>query len=115
MFRAYKRVIKLSETDGGLNIKVNIIDVMNELVIIKQSYKFHKTHTKNEFRSYPRSFFLYDLSQLIQQKIMTYNNYKLSFTSATIEFARKRDKVIDVPDLKGGSRAIMLIEFRKDK
>jgi len=111
LFKSYNRVLRLKSLPGNSKHKVNIIDVLNEYVFIIQSSKFHRSHKKEDFRSYPRSYFLYDIYRLQMSQTLKFEKYKLSFTSATIDTTGKSDKMLYLPDMQGDTRPVMAIEF----
>lgn len=115
LFKAYNKVLNLKQHTDQKNLKMNIIDVLNELVFIIQDPKFHRTHLKDDFKSYPRNHFLYDIIKLQESRKLEYKEFKLSFTSATIDTTGKIDKMLYLPNLRGDTRPIMAIEFLEIK
>ena len=107
----YERTLKIQNQMNSFNRKANIVDVMNEFAMLIQSPKFHRNHKKEDFKTYTRSYFLYDLNMLQESKKLTYKKFKLSLTSATIDTTGKSDKMLYLPNLKGDIRPIMAIEF----
>ncbi|MHA1449151.1 MAG: hypothetical protein ACTSP4_06990 [Candidatus Hodarchaeales archaeon] len=111
LYLAYNRVLKLSDYPSQSNRKANIVDVLNEFVFLIQTPKFHRTYSREDFKPYPRSYFLYDILKLQEIKKLTFNGLKVSLSSATIDTTGKKDKVLYFHDLRGDSRPIMAIEF----
>lgn len=98
LFEAYKRRLAIEGKEMGE--KVSLVDLLNELVFLKQDKAFYQDPTKKNFKGYGRCMFGYDLYRLKKSNKMG----PIRLYTATFDATRFKDKVIFVPEGKGGTR-----------
>jgi hypothetical protein len=109
LFEAYKRAVKISNLDIGK--RVNIIEVMKELALLMQSNSFAINPKKENYRSYGRAYFAYDLYRLREAGVIEYLGKRLNLGTATIDYAGKDKYSLYMYDDLTGGNYIMYISF----
>jgi len=109
LYEAYRRAALLSGLEIGK--RINIIKVMRELAFLVQSNAFEVDPKKDNYKSYSRAQFAYELYRLKLENIYEHNNMKLNLGTATIDYAGKRQYSLYVPDDISGGNYIMYISF----
>ena len=92
LYSAYQSVLRRNEKQGGEHIP--IISVLTELSFVMQSSRFHSDPRVENFRSYGRIEFSYDLHRLRQRRLI---DQELSLVTATRAYTSKRQDYLWVP------------------
>lgn len=109
LYEAYRRVIILSGLEVGK--RVNIIEVMKELAILMQGSSFVINPKKDNYHSYGRAYFSYDLYRLKMLGMLEYMGKRMSLGTATIDYAGKDKYSLYVYDDLTGGNYVMYISF----
>lgn len=109
LWEAYKRVILLNGLEIGK--RVNIIEVMRELAILMQVSSFTINPKKENYKSYSRAYFAYDLYRLKAEGILEHNGKRLNIGTATIDYTGKDRYSLYVYDDLTGGNYVMYISF----
>lgn len=109
LYSAYSRVLKLN---NGLNPRLPIGKVLSELSFIMQKKEFLNNPLRENFTSYGRMQFAYDISRLNKREI---GELRLKLTVASIEQTKNPDTNLWVPLHPRSERGthFSMIEFIK--
>lgn len=109
LWEAYKRVILLNGLEIGK--RVNVIEVMRELAILMQGSSFIINPKKENYKSYSRAYFSYDLYRLKVEGNLEYAGKRLNLGTATIDYTGKDRYSLYVYDDLTGGNYVMYIAF----
>jgi len=109
LYDAYQRALLLSGMEQSK--RLNIVSVLKELALLMQSTSFIKDPRKENYRSYSRAYFSYDLFRLKQSNMLEYNGKRLHLGTATIDYADKDNHSIFIVDEFSGGNYIMSLSF----
>jgi len=114
LYRAYARVF--SRGGGGArqdegHPSVPIVDVLTEMALLKQKRSFHIDPRKENYTSYGRARFSYDLARLKAKKLGT---KELRLLVASLEQTRKEETSLWVPIIpQGDGTHYAFVSFRE--
>ncbi|MBS4016157.1 MAG: hypothetical protein KGZ86_06990 [Candidatus Latescibacteria bacterium] len=109
--QAYSRYLKLNSLNFGE--KVNLFDLLTEVVILMQGKSFKTDPTKSHFTDYSRIQYSYDLFRLKTDSALMSN---IQLSVATFAITEDRAKSLWVPDKETGDGTYyQTIAFRKDE
>ena len=91
-----------------------LVDVLPELALIKQSAAFRKDPTAKRFQPYPRVQFAYDLWRLRRDRCLGANGWRLTLGSATGGSTRDKTRVLWLEDGRGGGQYHLTLRFVRE-
>ncbi len=101
-------------TRAGRGDWVELVDVLPELALIKQSAAFRKDPTAKCFQPYPRVQFAYDLWRLRRDRCLGANGWRLTLGSATGGSTRDKSRVLWLEDGRGGGQYHLTLRFVRE-
>lgn len=100
VFRAYRRRLEMAHLPAGE--RVELVDILPELTMLMQTEAFGREPSKENFRTYGKVRFAYDLARLRRSGKLDYKGFRLTLGSATVGTTRDKSRVLYLQEgLKG--------------
>lgn len=99
----------------GQGTWVELVDVLPELALLRQSAAFRKDPTARRFEPYPRVQFAYDLWRLRRDRCLAAGGWRLTLGTATGGSTRDKSRVLWLEDGRGGGQFHLTLRFVKEE
>ncbi len=108
---AYSRILRLKGLPPGSRIELS--EFLPELAILLQPRSFLQNPKKENFRTYGKANFAYDVLRLKKANMLSKDGARMNFGVATGITAQKKGRVIYMEDEEGNGEYKLTIFFKK--